>query len=1074
MPPLDGSITVLPGFIDFQATNNPNRTCVKFPSSDGVSNISYQEFANATHRVAHALRPGRRGEEGEMVALVIHTDALFYMALLAGMSRAGLVSFPMSPRNSAAAIVNMLEKTSCHRLITQPSLSAVISEVKATLAEKGYALQVDALPDFQDVFPTIRHGVMYHDAVHVDPYPERKEPLGTDVPVTYLHSSGSTGFPKPIPQTQNTLLSWCHNDAMYGARMRQVQWGCMALPTFHSFGYATQFLAPFSTSCSITLYEPKSPLPPVVPSAQNVLQISMLTKSTGIPAVPSMVETWAHSDEAIKYLATLDVLVYAGGPLSKKAGDKLVAAGVKLTSVYGATEFGSVALAYYPDKPEDASYDIRAPQDWEWLQMNPRYTLRWIPQGDGTYELHVLASEKHTLSIMNLPDVEGYATSDLFEPHPTKDGLWKITGRKDDVITLSSGEKIVPISQESHLLTNSMVTGAMIFGRGKEQAGLLIELHPEYAIDPNDEQALAEFRNKIWHTVEEANQLAPAFAKIYKEMIIVAAPTKPLPRPAKGTLARKQAVKEFEQEIEALYAAVENSSGIKTIVPPKSWSPEDIEAWLCEHAAAINDERRFDPSIDLFQQGLDSLGATFLRNRIIGALRASGSDYTHKSATNLSQNFIFDHPSIRSMAQAIADFADPSSSTTSSLDASAQILAMIDKYGSGIQTVTRMDATPQDNVVVLLTGTTGNIGSHILATLLADGRVSKVYALNRSGSHSEVGRRQRAAFEDRGLPVDLLSEEKFIPLTGDLTRERFGLGEYFDEIRNTVTHVVHNAWTVHFKHTLLSFENQLAGLRQLVDFCLSLGHPIRVQFVSSVSVASAWPLSKGKVPEEPLPSAESAMTNGYAMSKYVAEQVLAKASNKGLTVTSLRVGQVCGSKSTGAWNTTDWVPILLKSSTAIGCLPNLAGSASWIPMDAVAQLCSDLVFTTNAPPRLVNVVHPDPVTWRHVFEAINSSLDADLPFVPMAQWLGKLEALAGDLGSQKHLDKVPALSLLEFFRGMATSDQATSNGEAEAGGLPLFETSVLQQSSETMNRLPKIDESYARMWVRYWRSRSFL
>ena len=58
---------------------------------------------------------------------------------------------------------------------------------------------------------------------------------------------------------------------------------------------------------------------------------------------------------------------------------------------------------------------------------------------------------------MNLPDVEGYATSDLFEPHPTKDGLWKMlvqsflstlsrlivlysTGRKDDVITLSSGK----------------------------------------------------------------------------------------------------------------------------------------------------------------------------------------------------------------------------------------------------------------------------------------------------------------------------------------------------------------------------------------------------------------------------------------------------------------------------------------------------------------------------------------------------------------------------------------------------------------------------------------------------------
>ena len=91
MPPLDGSITVLPGFIDFQATNNSDRPCVKFPSSNSVATISYREFADATHRVAHALRPGRRGDEGEMVALVIHTDALFYMTLLAGMARAGLV-----------------------------------------------------------------------------------------------------------------------------------------------------------------------------------------------------------------------------------------------------------------------------------------------------------------------------------------------------------------------------------------------------------------------------------------------------------------------------------------------------------------------------------------------------------------------------------------------------------------------------------------------------------------------------------------------------------------------------------------------------------------------------------------------------------------------------------------------------------------------------------------------------------------------------------------------------------------------------------------------------------------------
>jgi hypothetical protein len=39
---------------------------------------------------------------------------------------------------------------------------------------------------------------------------------------------------------------------------------------------------------------------------------------------------------------------------------------------------------------------------------------------------------------------DAYATSDLLVPHPTKSGLWKIYGRKDDQIMLSSGEKTNP------------------------------------------------------------------------------------------------------------------------------------------------------------------------------------------------------------------------------------------------------------------------------------------------------------------------------------------------------------------------------------------------------------------------------------------------------------------------------------------------------------------------------------------------------------------------------------------------------------------------------------------------------
>ena len=62
---------------------------------------------------------------------------------------------------------------------------------------------------------------------------------------------------------------------------------------------------------------------------------------------------------------------------------------------------------------------------------------------------------------------------------------------------------------------------------------------------------------------------------------------------------------------------------------------------------------------------------------------------------------------------------------------------------------------------------------------------------------------------------------------------------------------------------------------------------------------------------------------------------MGEATKNGLECTSLRIGQVCGSKSTGAWGTTEWVPILVKSSTALGMLPNL---------DGVSVICSRGLF----------------------------------------------------------------------------------------------------------------------------------
>jgi long-subunit acyl-CoA synthetase (AMP-forming) len=63
---------------------------------------------------------------------------------------------------------------------------------------------------------------------------------------------------------------------------------------------------------------------------------------------------------------------------------------------------------------------------------------------------------------------------------------------------LSSGEKTVPAPMESIIGANHYVEGTVMFGRGRNQVGILIEPRKGYEIDVDDEDQLAEFRNRVW------------------------------------------------------------------------------------------------------------------------------------------------------------------------------------------------------------------------------------------------------------------------------------------------------------------------------------------------------------------------------------------------------------------------------------------------------------------------------------------------------------------------------------------------------------------------------------------------
>lgn len=176
-----------------------------------------------------------------------------------------------------------------------------------------------------------------------------------------------------------------------------------------------------------------------------------------------------------------------------------------------------------------------------------------------------------------------------------------------------------------------------------------------------------------------------------------------------------------------------------------------------------------------------------MRLRIVGAMRSS--DGLSKAAEAVSQNTVYTYPTIERLTRFLVGIvADPEGSGDAR-GGKASIEEMIGKYSTGLQNVIPRpagDATanPDGGAVVLLTGSTGSLGSQILAFLLESGDVARVYALNRPSSGARtIEERHRARFRDRGLDVCLLGSKRVRYLEGDSAQDGLGLSpDIYEEV----------------------------------------------------------------------------------------------------------------------------------------------------------------------------------------------------------------------------------------------------------------------------------------------------
>ncbi|VBB84718.1 Putative Nonribosomal peptide synthetase [Podospora comata] len=780
--------------VDELAAEVPHDTWVKIPSSPTKieeitwQNFTFQQLGQAVDRLAHwidkHLGPAGLGRD-ESLAYTGINDIRYPIVILAAL-KTGHKSLLLSPRNSVEGHCALITSTRCAKLLHSQELSDQASEIGQKLGH----LSVLRIPDLEHLLKTTTNPTPYQSKCN-DKTPDHET-------VMILHSSGTTGLPKPIPlkagvlTTAGRLLATLPtpagrlntHDPLYTTPL------ILSMPPFfHAFGI-NLLVRSLHYRRPLVLLPPSTP-----PTAELMLHAVKTTRPTGMVCTPSILEDICSLPHGIETLRASDIeCIYSGGaPLARSCGNVIVeelSPRITLVNGIGTTEIWN-ATGYAPLDP----------RDWEYFEWNPAagVVMEGVGGDKNTAELVIkrLGGEEGRFQFVfyNFPESEEWRTKDLFERHPLKETLWRYVGRVDDVIVLSNGEKLNPVTFEKMVEGHSIVKGAVMVGSGRFQTGLIVEVR-------DVSLGVEEVVERIWERVEEANEQYPAHARVWKSMVRVARQDKPFERTPKGTVMRRNTYVAYQAEIEEMYASAMVINGVA------AEGVLDETMILAQIRDAVNSviKRRGDVTDDtnLFALGFDSLQVLQLIRTLKGTVQSSLQG-------KFSLRLVYENPSISQLHRALCSAPATATTNTSRAD---KFDALIKEYTPSLR-LPRPSHTEPKGFKVILTGTTGTLGSSLLSSLLANPTITHIYCLNRS------------------KPISPNTSQVTF-LQTDLLHPTLGLSS---KTYNTLKHpqlLIHSAWPVNFNLPFDSFLPSISGTANLMAL-----NPAKFVFISSIATAMA-------------------------------------------------------------------------------------------------------------------------------------------------------------------------------------------------------------------------------------------
>lgn len=456
--------------------------------------------------------------------------------------------FP-TPRYGVEALSTLISRVEGSIMLTPSTPFPVVGDVVAKLRMKTFEI-----PSADELLTSTG-----------SPYPYTKTfAQHKHEPLICLHTSGTTGFPKPIIWTHDWAASVAEGfylpsppgyERLDGMMHRPGLRVMFMFPSFHASGFFGTLFLPLFTG-SVCVYPPSAPTPAATMDA-TADALDLLGEHgnceiicTGPPHMEYLGANTALLDRVSKKIATA---MWSGGDLSEFAG-KAISGKMKLFNDMGSTELGPWAVL----RKEGAWNDSATEDLWHYMMFHPAMNIRFDPVSESAegvlYEATMVKNDGEEWGgwVQGMFKIhtqeQEVELGDIFVEHPTMKNMWKHYGRSDDLINFITTEKFHPAAAERRIAAHRGVVDVMMVGTRRPKAALIVRLEDGTSVD------------EIWEEIENVNNDSPVYARVTKDMLLVV--DEPFLKTAKGSIQKHAMLDLYKSKLDTLYAKVDSNVSI--------------------------------------------------------------------------------------------------------------------------------------------------------------------------------------------------------------------------------------------------------------------------------------------------------------------------------------------------------------------------------------------------------------------------------------------------------------------------------------------------------------------------------